>query len=45
MEDLRQESEGAANVFKNKMIEMTRAREIKVEANRKIIEDVEGQIS
>jgi hypothetical protein len=44
LDDLRSESEDAANVFKNKMIEMAKAREIKMEANKKIIEDVESQI-
>lgn len=44
MEDLRTESEDAAKVFKNRMLEMTKAREGKVEANRKIIAETEAQI-
>ena len=45
LEDLKSESEGAANVFKAKMIEMTKGREAKLEANRRIIADVEVQIN
>ena len=41
LDDLKHESEGAAKVFKNKMIEMNAAREIKVEANKKILLEVE----
>ncbi len=44
LEDLRTESEDAAKVFKNRMLEMTKAREGKVEANRKIIAETEAQI-
>lgn len=44
LEDLRNESEDAAKIFKNRMLEMTKAREAKVEANRKIIAEAEAQI-
>lgn len=44
MDDLRHESEGAARIFKNKMMEMNANREVKVEANGRIIAEVEVQI-
>jgi hypothetical protein len=37
MEELRQESESAAQVFKNRMLEMNQARSVKVEANLRIV--------
>lgn len=45
LDDLKEESEGAARVFKNKMIEMNNAREIKAELNKKIAHEVEVAIS
>ncbi len=45
LDDLKEESEGAARVFKNKMIEMNNAREVKAEINKKIAHDVEVAIT
>jgi hypothetical protein len=44
LEDLRYESESAARVFKNKMIEMSAVREQRIEANNRVIIDAEAQI-
>ena len=45
LDDLKEESEGAARVFKNKMIEMNNAREVKTEINKQIAHEVEVAIS
>jgi hypothetical protein len=44
LEELRAESESAAKVFKNRMMEMNSTREARVEANLKVISEVESQI-
>ena len=42
MDDLRHESESASRVFKNRMMEMTVQRSKKVDANKKIVLDIES---